>query len=150
MYDPIILALDGSKLAEAAIPHAEALARQFEARVLVLRAVAPVVGPDDFAYGPNPYSYQHLLEAEMKAAEEYVNAKARELRESGIEAEGVFRMGEPASVIIDDANAHGAKIIVLATHGRSGFARWVFGSVADRVLRSAPAPVLLVRVAPIE
>lgn len=145
MYDPILLTLDGSKLAEEALPHAEELARRCDARLIVMRVVSPVVSPDDFAYGPNPYTYQHLMDAEMKAAEEYVELKAKELRERGIRAEGVFRVGEPSSMLVDFASEQGVEIIVIATHGRTGLARWVFGSVADRVLRCSNVPVLLVR-----
>lgn len=147
MYDPIVLALDGSHLAETAIPHGVELARRFGTRLILLRVVTPIVGPDDFAYGPNPYTYQHLLEAETKAAQTYVDVKARELRNQDVRAESVVRQGEPASTVLDYAAEAGAKLLVLATHGRTGMARWVFGSVADRVLRNAPCPVLLVRVA---
>jgi nucleotide-binding universal stress UspA family protein len=145
MYDPILLTLDGSKLSEVAVPHAAALAKEFHARVVILRVVSPVIGPDDFAYGPNPYTYQHLMEAEEKASQEYVAQQAAELAAQGIDAEGVTRVGDPAGTVVDFATERGAKLLILATHGRSGLARWVFGSVADRVLRSAPAPVLLVR-----
>ncbi|MFN7972535.1 MAG: universal stress protein [Acidobacteriota bacterium] len=147
MYEAILLPLDGSELSERAIPHAAAVARRFDSRLVVLRVVVPIIGPGDLAYGPNPYTYQSLLEAETRAAQEYVARKAEELRAQGLRAEGVCRTGEPATSIVDFAAESDAKLVVIATHGRSGVARWVFGSVATRVLQGAQVPVLLIRAA---
>jgi nucleotide-binding universal stress UspA family protein len=57
-------------------------------------------------------------------------------------------MGRVAETIIDYANRHSVDLIIMATHGRSGLSRWAYGSVADKVLRGADVPVLLVRAHP--
>lgn len=145
MYETILLALDGSPFSERAVPHATELARRFDARLLLLRVAVPIVGPDDLAYGAIPYTYEHILETEQRRAEEYVAAKAAELSALGVKAEGICRTGDAAATIVDLAVEREAGIIVIATHGRTGVARWVFGSVAIRVLQSSPVPLFLVR-----
>jgi nucleotide-binding universal stress UspA family protein len=145
MHDPIILTLDGSNLAEAAVPHAVDLARRLGSRLVLLRVVTPAPGPAELAFGPTSYDHRQLLQAEEAAARAYVEAKVRELSAQNVRVEGLVREGEPASTIVDYAAESGARLVVLATHGRSGVARWVYGSVADRVLRAATVPVLLLR-----
>ena len=150
MYDPIILTLDGSKLSELALPHAIHLAEKCQTRLVLLRVVAPIVGPEDFAYGPGPNAYQKIIDEEKTAADLYLTRHADSLRGKGFEVEAVVRVGEPASTIIDYAAQVEAHLLVLATHGRSGIARWVFGSVAERVLRGSKVPILLIRSNPEE
>ncbi|GIW08026.1 MAG: universal stress protein [Dehalococcoidia bacterium] len=146
MYDPILLTLDGSELAELAIPHAVAMAKQFGARLIVLRVVPPVVQPLDVDYGLSaPYGYEKIIEAETQGAAEYLANVVKSFEAEGLTVETVTPLGEPATAILETAHDRGAKLIVMATHGRSGFRRLVFGSVADRVLREAETPVLLVR-----
>lgn len=147
MYEKVLLPLDGSPFSERAIPHALEIARQFGARLLVLRVAVPIVGPDDLAYGQVAYTYEHILAEDVRKAEAYVAAKVAELSSAGVKAEGICRTGEAAAAILDHAAEQGVGLIVLATHGRSGVARWVFGSVATRVLQGAAVPLLLVRVA---
>ncbi len=147
MYDPIMLTLDGSELSESALPHAVSLAKAYGSRLLILRVVPPVIHPFEVDYGVgSPYGYEKILEAETQAANDYLSAKVNEVQAQGVTAEALGPFGEPASAILDTAEQRGVQLIVMATHGRSGIGRFVFGSVADRVLRSAEVPVLLVRV----
>ena len=80
-------------------------------------------------------------------------APARASRTKWTERRDLYPQGvasgdpDPASVILEEAAKNACDVIVMATHGRSGFSRLVFGSVADQVLRGSPTPVLLVRVA---
>ena len=149
MYDPILLALDGSELAERALPHAVALARQFGARLLLVRVVPPVVQPLGVEPGFSPASgYAQVIEAESAAARAYVDHLAQRLQQDGITVEALTPLGEPAASILEVAAERGAGLIVMATHGRSGLSRLVFGSVAERVLREASVPLLLVRARP--
>ncbi|MCS6800968.1 MAG: universal stress protein [Chloroflexota bacterium] len=146
MYDPIMLTLDGSELAERAIPHAVAMAKQFGARLIVVRVVPPVVQPLDVDYGMStPYGYEKLIEAEVEGANAYLADVVKAIEAEGLTVETVTPLGEPATAILDTAQERGAGLIVMATHGRGGFQRLVFGSVADRVLREAEVPVLLIR-----
>jgi nucleotide-binding universal stress UspA family protein len=146
MYDPIMLTLDGSELAEKAIPHAVAIAKQFGARLLVVRVVPPVVQPLDVDYGMSaPYGYEKIIEAEVQGANDYLAGIVKAIEAEGLSVETATPLGEPATAILDTANQQGVGLIVMATHGRTGFRRLVFGSVADRVLREAEIPVLLIR-----
>jgi nucleotide-binding universal stress UspA family protein len=93
----------------------------------------------DFTLTPD---LQELLESDAK---EYLAQTARGLEEKGLEVERVFSFRLPANEIIDQAHATPGALIVMSSHGRSGLGRTVLGSVADRVVRTAEAPVLLVR-----
>jgi nucleotide-binding universal stress UspA family protein len=143
--EKIILPLDGSELAEAAIPQATFLASTFERPIVLVRTLdmtwlATGDGMTaDFTLTPD---LQELLESDAK---EYLAQTARGLEEKGLEVERVFSFRLPANEIIDQANATPGALIVMSSHGRSGLGRTVLGSVADRVVRTAEAPVLLVR-----
>ncbi|MFN7972538.1 MAG: universal stress protein [Acidobacteriota bacterium] len=143
-YETILLPLDGSELSERAIPHAAALARTFGARLLVLRVVAPLAGPGDLAFASSPI-YQSALENEERDALTYAKDRAAEISLGGVRAEGICHLGEPAAAVIACAAEASAGLIVIATHGRTGAARWLFGSVAARVLQGATVPVLVLR-----
>jgi nucleotide-binding universal stress UspA family protein len=129
-YRTILVALDGSPLAERALPFARAVARGAGARLVLVRAVPPAtVAPAPGSAGDEAAAYLEriaLLVTGHGAVEVAVPA------------------GEPAAAILAHGRARGADLLVLATHGRSGLGRWLYGSVADAVLRHAETPVLLV------
>jgi nucleotide-binding universal stress UspA family protein len=81
----------------------------------------------------------------VKAAEEYLARIQARLTKEGLSIETKVLTGRPAETITDFAQRERVDLIALATHGRSGVSRWVFGSVADRLVRSSSVPVLLVR-----
>lgn len=144
MYETILLALDGSPLAEKAIPHAVAMAKKFDAQLMLLRVVSPAAAADGVTVAV-PQLYDELIRAMEQAASGYVQSEARDLRDQQVKASGICRTGNPAAVILDVATEFKADVIVLTTHGRSGLGRWVFGSIAEKVLRAATVPILLVR-----
>jgi nucleotide-binding universal stress UspA family protein len=80
-----------------------------------------------------------------KVAKEYLEGVAKSLREQGLVVNIAVTQGQPADEIVDFAEKNGVDLVIMATHGRSGVGRWVFGSVSDRVMREAKAPLLLVR-----
>lgn len=142
MYTHMLCTLDGSPLAEQALPHAVAMARAFGARLTLLRVVEvpplPVL--------PELATVEvELLPQLLEEARAYINAKVGELRQQGLDVEGEVVEGRAAEAIADYAAEHSIDLIVMATHGRSGLSRWAFGSVAERVLRQAHCPVLLIR-----
>ena len=145
MYKDILLALDGSPLAEAAVPHARALAKAFGARVTLLSVVQPVgIYPQSGVVGP-VVSIALNVEEEMESVRRYLRTIAEQFEAEGINVEEVVREGDAASQICDYAHESRADLIVMSTHGRSGVQRWVYGSVADKVLRGAKVPILLIR-----
>lgn len=132
----ILLPLDGSPLAEQALPYAAALARSAAARLILVRAAQARtlldVDASDAQYGV------------VSRAEHDLEATSARLRETGLEAEDHVYYDSPVPAILDAARQHHADLIVMSTHGRSGLGRMVYGSVADDILRHAAIPVLLV------
>lgn len=131
----IIVPLDGSKLAETALPWAERLAVATNAQIIAFRAAEAHVLP-----GTNTGEV-HALEA----AHQYLNGVVARLTAKGLKAWPITAYGKPEEHIGEAAKVHDAAMIVMATHGRAGLGRWLFGSVADKVVRTASVPVLVVR-----
>lgn len=141
----VILPLDGSATAEAAIPHAVEMSKLLGVGISLIRAVSPASHADAFVeYMPD--SYQRLVEDAREDAEEYLDGVATRIRNQGIsEVRSEASIGNASSAIVDLARAADEPLVVMATHGRSGVGRWMLGSVADRVVRHGPGPVLVVR-----
>lgn len=145
MYSRILVPLDGSELAERALPTAYALAAQSEGEVLMVRAVIPehVLVPDALSgYGlfwpDRPAEQAH---DEARAA----MLKVRESAPKGVRTRFQLLDGGAAESILDAAVDNKCDLIVMSSHGYSGMTRWVLGSVAEKVLHSAPCPVLVLR-----
>ena len=145
MYEEILVPLDGSPLAEGALPHARALSKAFDARITLLCVIEPVeMYSQPGMIGPI-VSVSMDVKEESENLKRYLDKIADDLKKEGIEARTVVKEGDAASEICDYADQNHEDIIVMSTHGRSGIQRWVYGSVADKVLRSANLPVLLIR-----
>jgi nucleotide-binding universal stress UspA family protein len=144
MYKKILVPLDGSPQAEAILPHAEDLAARYGATVVFLEVVEPTV-----VYA-SPYGlYPEIDPTETAARAEEVNAylaavEAR-FQAGGIATERRVAYGPVVSAILDAAAKEQADLIAMASHGRTGLGRWVYGSVASGVLRGVDRPLLLVR-----
>ena len=138
MYKKILVPLDGSALAEGILPQVSDLARVHGAQVLLLRVGFALVFP-----GTDPAEAQLGTIVE---AEGYIEEIRKRMAAEGIQAETAVRYGFPAEEILTHARRNGVDLIAMATHGRTGPARWVLGSVAEQVLRHADVPVLLFRV----
>ena len=94
----------------------------------------------------NPELHSHELVAHRAGhAQSYLSSVAARLQDAGITAGTVVPRGEPAQSVIDEASQDDGTLIAMSSHGRSGFARWWMGSVADKVLHMADHPLLLVR-----
>ncbi len=149
MYRRLLVPLDGSTLAEAALPHAIAVARRFEARLTLLQVAAtvPMAAAVDplGAGGVEAALAVEAVEAAEKAAWEYLHQVAQRPEMEGLPVEVEVTRGRPAAEIIRQARERKVDLIVMSTHGRSGLGRLVFGSVADEVLREAGVPILLIR-----
>jgi nucleotide-binding universal stress UspA family protein len=141
----ILLPLDGSDLAEQAFPVALALGKSNAAEVVLLRAIQPLTDRELALVFASWGSREEIYQQQDAAARTYLDDLVDELRSSGLESSTVIEEGYPAEVILDAADSQGIDLIVMSTHGRSGLGRWVYGSVADKVMRRAAQPVLLVR-----
>jgi nucleotide-binding universal stress UspA family protein len=145
MFQRIMVPLDGSALSEAVLPHAQEIARQHQAEICLLRVV--VFPAPDGAISENDLALRFGADLDQLwiEAREYVDNIAAALRADGIPARGDTRDGAVCETILQHAVETGADLIAMSTHGRSGSARWLMGSVADRIVRASPVPVLLIR-----
>lgn len=146
-YDKIMVTLDGSSLAAQALPHALALVEMHGAELILFR----VVPEAHFLTGyiqEGALDHERRQEHWLDDATQALNEITEDLKLHQHKVTPVVEVGPPAETIVDYASKHDVSLIVMSTHGRSGVARWVYGSVADKVLRAAPCPVLLVRATP--
>jgi nucleotide-binding universal stress UspA family protein len=127
MYKRVMVTLDGSDLGQTALPHALELCRALGATLVLL----------------------HVRDARQGSAEasrRYLDFTRRQHANDGVVIETLVREGSVAEAIVRAAEENQIDVIAMATHGRSGLQRAVYGSVAEQVLRSSTRPVLLVRV----
>ena len=147
MYKKILVPLDGSELAECVLPHVEAVVQGCRvAEVIFIRVLEPVDIPEatEFALAPENI-IEKSLEFRRADAENYFETVREKFPLPGSRAEWRVEMGKAPETIAQFGLNQGVDLIIISTHGRSGVSRWVWGSVADRVLRSSCVPVLMVR-----
>ena len=140
----VMMASDFSPVSRAAFGRAVALAKANRARLLVMHAVtlsAPTLGGE---YIPPP-TWDRIEAANRAAAKKQVGALVAKARRAGVRAAGLVMDGSPYEVIVRAARSKRADVLVLGTHGRTGLPRFFLGSVAARVLATAPCPVLTIR-----
>jgi len=127
MYKSVMVPLDGSDLAQTALPHALELCSALGCTLVLLHV-------RDARHGS------------PEASKRFLDFTRRQLASSGVTIETLVRVGPVAEAIVRAAEEQQVDVIAMATHGRSGLQRAVYGSVAEQVLRSSTRPVLLVRV----
>jgi len=150
MYNKIMVPLDGSELAECVLPHVEAITTGCKITdVVFVRVVNPIRLPAsvparaDFAFREK--DRQELKETLKQMAEAYLKKMVENTGLDGALLSYEVLEGKTADSLAHWAEKNGVDLIVIASHGRSGISRWVMGSVADRILRSACVPVLMIR-----
>jgi nucleotide-binding universal stress UspA family protein len=151
MFEKIAVCLDGSELAEQILPYAIEQAKRFESAVVLLRVVhehvlvTPSI-PGTVGVAVITTGMEKQSEKEEQEAENYLKTLAdRLLAEYKLQAECVTLLGAPGETIVEYAANNAIGLIAIATHGRSGPGRAIFGSVADFVLRHSGLPILLIR-----
>jgi nucleotide-binding universal stress UspA family protein len=142
----ILVPLDGSPLAEAALAPASAIAGLFDAELLLVQVVRPFSAgsllPVPFAAGYDA----EVMALRRKETQGYLGDLAEGLRERGLRATGTVVVGHKVvETLLDLTHQERIGLVAVATHGRSGFQRLVLGSVADKLIRAAEMPVLVVR-----
>lgn len=143
MYQKILVPLDGSELAEQALPHVQGLAKCLGSEIVLLQVLTHKTYDyllDDAAMS------ESLRTSERTLASDYITPLLEQLKENGftVSAHVATASGAIADAIVEFGRRHHADLIAMSTHGRTGPARWVLGSVADRVVRGAGIPVLLI------
>jgi nucleotide-binding universal stress UspA family protein len=142
MYNKILVPLDGSKRAEAILPHVEYLARCHKAKVVFLQVIEPrPLIVDGVSVGPDLVEY----EEHHKTAQAYMNNRQNKFREHGIETKIILVSGPVVEEIINAAEREEIDLIAMASHGRTGLARVFYGSVAAGLLHRIDRPLLLIR-----
>jgi nucleotide-binding universal stress UspA family protein len=144
MYRTILVPLDGSKRAEAILPHVEGLARNYGSQVVFLQVVEPgfpVLGPQE-GYVT---LYEETLQSRTEQAEAYLAHLRDEFLRRGISTRTDVSYAPAVSAILDAAKREDADLIAMASHGRTGLSRVFYGSVAAGVLHRIDRPLLLIR-----
>ena len=146
MFKHLLVPLDGSGFAELAIPYALELAQKFDGRITLMRVIAP---PQPTSADISPDASKLLWQLRTmadKEAQDYLQAKTDELNQQGHRVDwDITGDTSPADSILTIAAEKEVDGIVMSTHGRSGLGRFVFGSVAEKVVRHSSVPVLLIR-----
>lgn len=146
MYRHILVPLDGSALAEQVLPHVHALAaNEGTTRITLLRAVPPIFTTSVDYSGMLATTAADALETMEEEARAYLEGIATQFRAEGYTVRVEVSAMPAAEAILDYADSQHADLIAIATHGRSGISRWVFGSVTQKVVQTCPVPVLVVR-----
>jgi nucleotide-binding universal stress UspA family protein len=141
----ILVPVDGSPTSMSVIGPAKKFAQLYGSELLTLHVETPYLPPSPVLPGMEAVHPQTIPPA-TPSLEDKVTAKAAEnFEQAGLRTTRLTTVGEPAAEILDLSVNRGVDLVALGTHGRSGFARWALGSVAERVLRSAEVPLLLVR-----
>lgn len=126
MFERILVPLDGSEQAEMALPYGISVAQAFGSEIDVV-----AVG------GAEEKGFERIFRA-------YLERVAAAVEAEGVRAKALFLYGNPAEETVDYARKNAIGLVVMATHGRSGIARWVMGSVAEKIVRNSVTPVLLI------
>ena len=179
MYKKIVVSLDGSKLAECVLPHIENIIKGSGTEEIIIITVTervacllpkddvnklsvnsgefkPAVAFADRPYSGRPFEIDPSLKIPvvtgkvLKQGQRYLARVAEQLLKKGIKTGIVVLMGEAAEQIVDFAGNEKADLIIMASHGRSGFSRWAMGSVAEKVFHGSSVPILLVKASPQE
>jgi nucleotide-binding universal stress UspA family protein len=152
--EKVLVPLDGSRPAETVLPYIENMASRLKAKTSLLSVVELLYHlypySDQAGYFSSsgvikvPYNEREMQPAK-EVAEKYINTVNEKLVSEGIETNYILRIGSPADEIIKVEDEMRPDMVVMATHGHSGFGRFDHGSITDKVLHAGNAPLLLVR-----
>lgn len=146
MYSKIIVPLDGSELSEQALPYAQLVARSLSAPLELVQAF-DILSPRVLGASAHHDVAGRLERSALRRSQDYLASVAERLAAAGHSASFTALRGAPAEAIVSVASSDPDALVVMSTHGRGGIARWVLGSVTDKVLHMMPNPMLIVRAA---
>ena len=145
--DRVIVPLDGSELSESAVAPAIGIAKAAGAGIVFTETVRlPFfgIGVAGIEYGAGDYAADLGIDSQKQEISKYLQGFVERAESSGVEARASVRTGSPAQQIVEEASESTGSMIVMASRGAGGLKRWVLGSVADKVIRSARRPVLVI------
>ena len=137
-FKRILVPLDGSELAERALSPALALAAAMPAKLFLIRVAIPL------SLNLDPELYKRILELGQDDANHYLTSIQSRFSSFATQIEAQVVVGRPARSIINFAQEKEIDLIIMSSHGRSGVSRWVYGSVADKVLHNTPCAKLII------
>lgn len=137
-FQHILVPLDGSELAERALPPALAIARAMSAKLVLFRAASQLT-----LLAADPQLYEEMGRMNAEETGTYLRAVRASLSPTDVQIETVSEVGAPADAIVKYAAAHGVDLIVMSSHGHTGVRRWIYGSVAERILQEARCATLV-------
>ena len=145
MYERIVVPLDGSELAEQALAHAEGIARMIGCPVHLVRVsdVTHLARYGPYGLAIESAAFEQMLTEEERTCRYYLSRVERDLRGRGVSVTTEVRVGSVRREL--NAATRPGDLIVMASHGRGGVARWFLGSVAEDMVRHATVPIMLVR-----
>lgn len=145
MFDPILIPLDGSLLAECALPHGIAIGQAFDAEIILLRALDKKQ-TGVLTQAIDLLNWQiHRTEAQL-----YLERIGERLRKSGLQTRATVLEGPAAESITEFAQSQGMRLVILSSHGQSGPEKWGISSITQKIVFSAPTSVLIVRAPPLK
>lgn len=144
VFSRILVPLDGSEVGEAALPCVEALAAQIKSSVMLLHVNPPLYKALGEVEYPAPFP-QEMIESLRAAGRAYLGGVSQRLEKKGFEVNFELVSGDPAEKILEYAKEKRFNLIAMSSHGRGGIARWVLGSVANKVIRGGEVPVWIVK-----
>ena len=154
MYRKILVPLDGSELAECVLPHLETVLNGCGVQEIVfIRVIEPVSMPAGtltdggavFTEMDSRRTRENLDAGNEAEAREYLEGIVNRYKSDDLKVDMTLLKGKAADALVDYIKESDADLTVIASHGRSGIGRWIYGSVAERLLRSVCMPILMVR-----
>jgi nucleotide-binding universal stress UspA family protein len=152
MFQRIVVPLDGSSFAEAALPYAQDIAQKFGATLDLVQVIGteemllssqPIdpTGAGAMMFDPGP-----IIDAEKAEATKYLDGVATRVRAAGLTVNTSIPGGSSGDALVEYAHTNKADLVVITSHGRSGLGRIVMGSTTDHVIRNLEIPVMVIRV----
>jgi nucleotide-binding universal stress UspA family protein len=154
MYRKILIPLDGSELAECVLPHVDTMVKGCGVEELVvIRVVEPATLPSGtwtdggtvITESDAAKTRERIDAINRSEATEYLDRVVARFQSNGIKVQSNLLNGRVADELIDYIKESDADLIIIASHGRSGISRWIYGSIAEKLLRSVCMPILMVR-----
>jgi nucleotide-binding universal stress UspA family protein len=149
MFEKVLVCLDGSALAEEILPYIEKEGRSF-GKIILLKVIGapgvtlPIGVPGEALSPVQTNAMMKRVQEEMEKTPAYLEAKAKPLRDKGLDVECVVLEGTPSQAIIDYAHDNEVGLIAIATHGHTGLRQIALGSTAEYLLKHSGLPILMV------
>lgn len=139
----VLVPIDFSDYSKSALKYAVNFVKHFQAQLLLIYVVEPVIYPPDFSMGQIAIPSVDL-EMDKRAIDELEKLAKQEIPQE-IRVKSIVKTGKPFIEIIETASEENVDLIIIATHGHTGMEHILFGSTAEKVVRKAPCPVLTLR-----